>query len=245
MTIRWWGQAVAVSGVLTFGVPHDAASQSPAEEALVGAEAVGWSVGSSDAPVLVIEFSDLSCPYCATFHEGTRKALREEFVENGQVRWITLSYDSGQYRFSGMAARGAECAGRQDGYEAYSGSMLRRRDEWIGGPARTVESTIAAVADALDLDGDAFAACLGSTVIDERLETVRDMAARAGVRGTPTWFVDGFAVMGALPLGYARSFIVDRLEGGDPRREGRADPLEGSTDPPEGSTDPPGGGRSR
>ncbi len=210
-------RALLSSAILLAASAQPGAGQSPAEAALVDAEAVGWGVGSEHAPVVVVEFSDLSCPYCATFHDGTRKALREEFVDGGRVRWVTLSYVSGQYRFSEAAALAAECAGLQGEYEAFSASMLAKRDDWVGGPSGAVEAVVRSVADALELDRTAWATCLESADVAQRLDTIRDMARQAGVRGTPTWFVDGFAVMGALPLGYARSFIVDRLEAGPVR----------------------------
>jgi protein-disulfide isomerase len=50
--------------------------------------------------------------------------------------------------------------------------------------------------------------------VNERLSAIRELARTAGVRGTPTWMVNGFPVMGNLPLGYARQFIESQLEPG-------------------------------
>lgn len=188
-----------------------AAGQAAGDDPLRGAASLGWSEGVDTAPVRVVEFSDLSCPYCASFHEGTRASLREEFVAEGQVHWITVSYVSGQYRHSEAAAIGAECAGRQGRYEAFSAGMLARQASWVRGAASGVEAAVSAVAGQLELDAPAFDACLDDPTVRARLEAVLDMAREAGVRGTPTWFVDGFPVMGDLPTPYARSFIVERL----------------------------------
>lgn len=204
------GSRVAAVGLIAslFGSPvAGQADDSP----LRSAAALGWSEGAASAPVRVVEFSDLSCPYCASFHEGTRAALRQEFVEEGQVHWITVSYVSGQYRHSEAAAIGAECAGRQGRYEDFSAGMLARQAAWVRGAASGVAEAVSSVADELALDSSAFTACLADPAVRTRLEAVLTMAREAGVRGTPTWFVDGFPVMGDLPTPYARSFIVDRL----------------------------------
>lgn len=181
------------------------------EDPLQGAAELGWSVGEHAAPVLVVEFSDLSCPYCASFHDGTRAALRDEFVGEGQVRWITLSYVSGQYRNSEAAAIGAECAGRQGQYEAFSAGMLGRQAEWVRGSDSEASGVVEDTAGALALDLALFASCQADPGVHTRLEAIGVLARGAGVRGTPTWFVDGFPVMGDLPTPYARSFILDRL----------------------------------
>ena len=51
------------------------------------------------------------------------------------------------------------------------------------------------------------------TLAARELRKAEALARELGVRGTPTWFVDGFPVMGDLPLGYARHFIETRLPG--------------------------------
>jgi len=59
----------------------------------------------------------------------------------------------------------------------------------------------------------AFAACLLDASPAERIQKVGALARAVGVRGTPAWYVDGFPVIGDLPLGYARTFITSQLPG--------------------------------
>jgi protein-disulfide isomerase len=175
---------------------------------------LGWVQGQSEAPVTVVEFSDPSCPYCADFHGQVRSALHDEFVDTGRVRWITLSYVSGLYRNSLLAVQAAECAGEQGDYESYMDAVYDGRDGWLKADRTAALDALREMAAHLELDVAAWDRCRNERRIRERVRQVNALAEEVGVRGTPTWFVDGFPVMGALPLGYARSFIADRLEGG-------------------------------
>lgn len=199
---------------LVFVLPSPGFAQEDQEDRLVGAESLGWVVGEAAAPVTVVEFSDVSCPYCADFHSGTRAALIEEYVPQGHVRWISLSYVSGLYRNSETVLVAAECAGRQDRYEDFLAAAYAERDTWLRAPERELPPVVAGFAADLGLDRDAFDACQGDPTVMKRLDAVAELAREAGVRGTPTWMVNGFPVMGALPIGYARQFIESQLEPG-------------------------------
>ena len=65
----------------------------------------------------------------------------------------------------------------------------------------------------LDLNDGEFRECREDPTVMARLAAVQELAGETAVRGTPTWFVDGFLVMGDLPLDYARQFIESRLPG--------------------------------
>jgi protein-disulfide isomerase len=210
---------VAVAGVALSSAPGAAQDVTAATGDLlarVGPE-LGWSQGAVDAPVTVVEFSDLSCPYCADFHRDVRAPLVEEFVASGQVRWITVGYVSGLYPNSLVAAQAAECAGAQGAFEPYVAGVYERRERWVRAGRREALGVLRDLAVRLDLDVATWNACRNDTETRNRIRRVNGLATEVGVRGTPTWFVDGFPVMGALPLGYARRFIVERLSG--PLRE--------------------------
>jgi protein-disulfide isomerase len=203
---------LALALTLLLGLPARSAAQD--DDPLAGAPGLGWTVGEDDAPVTVVEFSDISCPYCAEFHSGTRAELIEEYVASGRVRWITLSYVSGLYRNSEALLVAAECAGRQGRYEAFLGAAYDEREAWLRAGEGEVAEVIEGLGVQLDLDPAALETCRTDPTVGDRLDRISALAPRVGVRGTPTWIVNGFPVMGALPLGYARQFIESQLEGG-------------------------------
>lgn len=206
--------AAATTGLLLGAPTASAAQDGEGDDRLAAAPALGWTVGEDDAPVTVVEFSDISCPYCAEFHAGTRAALIEEYVGSGEVRWITLSYVSGLYRNSEALLAAAECAGRQGRYEEFLEAAYDGRDAWLRAGEGEVAEVIEGLGVQLDLDPAALEACRSDPTVRDRLDRIRALAPRVGVRGTPTWIVNGFPVMGALPLGYARQFIESQLERG-------------------------------
>lgn len=193
--------------------PQPAQPQSANAERLAEAEGLGWAVGAADAAVTVIEFTDVSCPYCASFHSGTRASLHEEFVASGKVRWITLSYVSGLYPNSAAVSVAAECAGAQGRFEDFMAAAYTERDSWLRAGHAQVATAVGRFARQTDLDIDSFEACRLDTSASARIERIVSLAREVGVRGTPMWFVDGFPVMGDLPLGYARQFITSQLPG--------------------------------
>jgi len=195
-------------------LPSPGFAQDEEEDRLARAGSLGWVVGEAAAPVTVVEFSDVSCPYCADFHAGTRAALIEEYVTSGGVRWISLSYVSGLYRNSEALLVAAECAGRQARYEDFLDAAYKERDTWLRAPEGELPPVVAGFVADLELDGVAFEECQGDPSVTERLDAVAKLAREAGVRGTPTWMVNGFPVMGALPLDYARQFIESQLDPG-------------------------------
>lgn len=175
------------------------------------APALGWSRGAPEAAITVVEFSDLSCPYCAEFHGDVRAELIAEFVESGAVRWVTLSYVAGLYPNSLLASEAVECAADQGAHEPYLDRVYRERDGWLRAPRAAALDDLERHARDLGLDIEAWHTCRDAPETRNRIRQINALAQDIGVRGTPTWVVDGFPVMGALPLAYARSFIERRL----------------------------------
>ena len=190
------------------------------------APALGWTRGSVDASITVVEFSDLSCPYCAQFHTDVRAQLIADFAEPSAaisdqrpppnhvppVRWITLSYVTGLYPNSLVAAEAVECAAQQGAHEPYLDRVYREREGWLRASRADALDALRHHAEALELDVAAWNACRNAPETRSRIRQINALAQDIGVRGTPTWVVDGFPVMGALPLDYARSFIEQRLQ---------------------------------
>tara|TARA_B100000676_G_scaffold75522_1_gene75125 strand:+ start:581 stop:1231 length:651 start_codon:yes stop_codon:yes gene_type:complete len=204
----------AVLTLLTLAAgPRLASAQNAVVQKLEISEDLGWSVGDAEAPLTVVEFTDISCPYCSSFYNGTRASLQAEFVEGGKVRWITLSYVSGLYPNSEALFLGLECAGRQERYDDFLRIAYLDRESWISANRDGVETVLESLADQVSLDRATFHSCRADPSIRERLKEIVALSREVGVRGTPTWFVDGFLVMGDLPHGFARHFITSRLSG--------------------------------
>jgi len=169
---------------------------------------LGYDRGSPDAPVLVLEFSDFGCPYCSRFALSSLPQIEEEFIHDGVVRWKYVPFVMGMFPNGAEAARASECAAEQGeaGFWAMHDRLYRNQSAWkaTSGPRELFVS----YARALELDDDAFADCYDSSdAALERINLNNALAARLGVRATPTFFVNGVRVQGALPMEHFRLLL--------------------------------------
>lgn len=173
--------------------------------------APGYDRGSVRAPVTVVEFADFGCRYCARFATEVYPRLADEFVTTGKVRWKYVPFVLGMFPNGDGAARAAECAAEQ-GKTAFGRMhdlLYARRPEWSG--AADPAGSFRAYAAAAFLDEARFARCYGSEATGARLRASNELADQLGVRATPTFFVDGARVEGALPLEQFRAVLRDAL----------------------------------
>ena len=159
------------------------------------------TISSVDAPVKVLELSDYGCGYCRQFHQETFPTLRREFIESGMVEWKFVPFVTGMFDSSLDATEAAECvyAQDQDAFEALNHRLWDEQASWKGSdePAAVVRGWV----DRLDVDMDAFDACLAEDEQLSRVASSTTLARQLGVRGTPTFVVIGFPpLQGALPL---------------------------------------------
>ncbi len=151
------------------------------------------------AEVTVVEFSDFGCKYCGQFHRETLPALRRDYVATGKVRWRVVPFVLGIFPNGTEAMRAATCVAEQ-GEEAFwimHDTLFARQADWMdtSDPDQLFRS-FAVVAGA---DGDAFTACYEASRSADRVAAAHALATRTGVRSTPTFFVEGRMVQGALP----------------------------------------------
>lgn len=145
--------------------------------------------GRDDAPLELIEFSDFDCPYCKRATE-TIARLMEQF--EGQIRFIYKDYPLPSHPNAFKAAEAGNCAHEQGRFWELHDTMFASQG------ALDVES-LKGYAEELGLDGGAFEECLDSGRHSATVD--RDMRAgfRYGVSSTPTLFLNGRTILGAVP----------------------------------------------
>lgn len=192
--------------------PPSADSTRAALDRALAPGAPGYDRGARQAPVTVLEFADFGCPYCARFATETYPPLAEEFVKTGLVRWKYVPFVLGIFGANGdAAAQAAECAGAQG--NAAFGRMHDRlfveQDVWRSAPDPA--GMFRAIAADAGLDPARFAACFASDEPERRIAAANALADQLGVRATPTFFINGQRVEGALPLEQFRAVLTDAL----------------------------------
>lgn len=139
-------------------------------------------IGSSKAPVAIVEFSDYQCPFCARFYSQTYPVLRKEYIDTGKVKLISKDFPLGFHAKAESAARAANCAAEQDAYEAMRLRLFKEN-------RRLGKGLYMRLARDLALDMDAFEACMRD---ESKMGKISDDIAdgkRLGVKGTPSFFI--------------------------------------------------------
>jgi len=183
-----------------------------AYERVVSAATPGYDRGVPLARVTVVEFLDFGCRYCASFAAEAYPALADEFVRTGKVRWVTVPFVLGMFPNGEEAARAATCAAEQ-GRAAFGRMhdvLFARQDEWKG----TADAAPLFARYAVDagLDGARFAACSRAARPAARVRAASELADKMGVRSTPTFFINGGRLEGALPAEQFRRILLDALK---------------------------------
>lgn len=159
---------------------------------------LGYSQGREDAPVTVHEFSDYGCAYCATFQVTTFQEIRRDYIETGQVRWIFVPFVVGMFRHGEEAARAGECAAEQDAFWPMKERLYGGQRDWRRG--RAPLQHFGSYAAALGLDTARFESCYEENRGGARTLLNNRTAQILGVRGTPTFIINGRLVEGTLPI---------------------------------------------
>lgn len=145
------------------------------------------SKGAADAPVVVMEYGDFQCPACRQFTVDAKRRLEDDYVSKGQVRFVFRNF-----AFLGAesqwAAEAAECANAQGRFWDYYDKIFKEQNgENVG---TFVKENLKRFAADLSLDTGQFNACLDSGKYTDKVRQETREGQLAGVRGTPTIFVN-------------------------------------------------------
>jgi protein-disulfide isomerase len=167
-----------------------------------------YALGPADAPITIVEFSDFECPYCRRWHAEVYKPLLDAYP--GKIRLVYRNLPLTSIHPDAMgAAEAAMCAGEQDVYWKYHDKLFS--SESLG------NSAYIQYAQDLGLNMATFEACLSNHKYQKTIQTDSDFAINLGVRSTPTFFVNGLAIVGAQPLDVFKQVIDKELAGEIPK----------------------------
>jgi protein-disulfide isomerase len=156
--------------------------------------------GDRNAPVVLEEYSDFQCPYCARYVSETLPSLMENQIADGEV--MTVFYDfplTSIHPQAAAASHAARCAGEQGAvaYWAMHDQIFANSSEWSNNNADDVFNEYA---EALDLDTAAFKECQSSAKYEQAIQDDINLARGRGISSTPSFFVNDQPLIGAQPL---------------------------------------------
>ncbi len=161
------------------------------------------AIGPPDAPVLIVEFSDYQCPFCARSALETLPQILETY--EGKIRVVFRDFPlSSIHSNAQKAAEAAECADDQGQFWAYHDTLFQNQQ------ALDIDS-LKGYAQQLGLDTGAFNECLDSGQYASEIQNDLAQGQSYGVTGTPTFFINGRLLRGAKPFSDFEAMIEEEL----------------------------------
>ncbi len=146
--------------------------------------------GNPDAPVTIVEFADFQCPFCGRV-EPTLTNLLKKY--KGKVKLAFRDFPlSTIHAHAEEAAEASRCAEEQ-------GKFWPMHDAMYADQSKLTESDLIETAARLGMDQSSFAACLKSGKYKAAIQQDVEAGTRAGVTGTPTFFINGRFLEGSVP----------------------------------------------
>ncbi len=163
-----------------------------------------YSRGSTNAPITIVEFSDYQCPFCRKWHNEVSSDLLAAYP--GKVRLVYRNLPlTSIHPDAFSAAEAAMCAGEQNAYWDYHDKLFG--SELLG------TGVYLQYAKDLNLNLTSFEACLNDQKYQAEIQADSDFAVNLGIRSTPTFFINGIAIIGAQPLDLFKQIIDKELAG--------------------------------
>ncbi|PIR59008.1 MAG: hypothetical protein COU69_02285 [Candidatus Pacebacteria bacterium CG10_big_fil_rev_8_21_14_0_10_56_10] len=165
-------------------------------------------LGAIDSKVVLVEYSDFECPFCARFHP-TLQQVMDEYGD--QVSWVYRHFPLSIHSNARDAALASECVAQLGGEDAFweYGNELFEETRSAGGIS---DEYLAEAAGRVGVDGSAFQSCLDTAEHQQLVDTHFNGGSQAGVSGTPGTIVvvDGEPqelIPGALPYPQVQQVI--------------------------------------
>jgi len=169
----------------------------PAQQA--DAPLAGRSKGASSAPVTVYEMSDFQCPYCRRFALETFPTLEREYINTRKVRWVFVNFPITEIHPNAAAAAAvAHCAARQGAFWQVHDLLYTHQETWA--PLKEPGPFLATLADSAKISRKMLLSCLASSDTRTEIESEAEGSRRAGANSTPSFYIEGGIMSGALPV---------------------------------------------
>jgi protein-disulfide isomerase len=178
------------------------------------------SKGSPKAAVTVYEMSDFQCPYCRKFAQETFPELEHRYIRTGKVRWVFINFPlTSVHRHAAPAAELALCAAKQGEFWRVHDLLFQHQETWA--PLKEAGPFFVSLADSAGLSKKSLLACLQAPETRKELKAEAEGAERSGASSTPTFYIEGGLVTGALPVQVFQQ-ILDSIHTARTGKTGRA-----------------------
>jgi protein-disulfide isomerase len=150
-------------------------------------------LGKDDAPITVVEYASMTCGHCANFHNTVFPVLKEKYIDTGKVKMILREFPLDIVAKAAFMV--ARCSGDAKYYPMVA-TLFETQKTWAFGnnPAQALLT----VAKQGGMTEEQFNACLSDTKLGGQIDQQAKRGAELGVDSTPTFFINGKKLSGAL-----------------------------------------------
>ncbi len=175
------GKHAVVGDIIPFGKHPFQAARLTLEK-----KANGPARGPANAPLMIVEFSDLQCPHCKEANPTIERLLKED----PNVRFVSQNFPLPSHNWAEKAAEYADCVGRasNDAYWKFVDGVFAAQEQIT---ADNADDKLKGIADASGVNGADIAACAAKPETQSRVEASVQLGKDLGVNSTPTLFVNG------------------------------------------------------
>ncbi len=159
--------------------------------------------GKADAPVTIVEFSDFQCPFCA---RGAQTATEVKKKYGNKVRIAFRHFPLPMHREAKSASEASMCVNEQstDKFWKYHDILFKNQDKMDTASLEKYAKDVGA-------DVAKFNECVKSGKYKQLVEQDMEYGEKIGVKSTPTFFVNGQLVSGAVPIETFSEIIDEEL----------------------------------
>jgi len=153
-------------------------------------------LGNDKAPVEVIEYASLTCPHCASFHNGPWPTLKKEYLDTGRIKLIYRDFPTDQLAVA--ASMIAKCAPKNR-YFSIIELMFRTQDKWRR--SSNPHEALSNIGRLAGMSQATVEACMNNQAVFDGVMKQRDEGHKIfNIESTPTLIVNGKKVEGDLSL---------------------------------------------
>lgn len=161
-------------------------------------------IGPKNASVVIIEFADYQCPLCDRFYKQTESKILKNYA--GKIKFVYRDFPLvNMHIFAMNASLAADCAGEQGKYWEYHNLLFTNQNEW------SKTGNFSKYAEELDMNMTEFNSCFTSQKYINKVKQDKQVGIKAGVTGTPTFFINGIPLVGAQPYNAFETIINREL----------------------------------
>lgn len=166
------------------------------------------AIGRTDAPVTIIKYESLTCPFCRQFQLEVFPVLKREYIDTGKVRFILREFPIGMQ--SGAATIAMRCAPADKQFALYD-KFMAQQSVWVSQEVR--RDPIFKIASQVGMTRPEFDACYENHSMIAALNQIKERGRTLGIIGTPNFFVQGKLVKTTLDMAKVRELVDPILAG--------------------------------